>query len=57
MMCSVSELENNLYENDQKSLYISKSIVWQVQRSHGVLYIPFDGKEIPYREYEVLVQC
>ena len=53
MMCSVSEL----YENDQKSLYIPKSIVWQVQRSHGVLYIPFDGKEIPYREYEVLVQC
>ncbi|KYM83378.1 hypothetical protein ALC53_06110 [Atta colombica] len=31
--------------------------VGKVQRSHGVLYIPFDGKEIPYREYEVLVQC
>lgn len=29
----------------------------QIQRSHGVMYIPFDGKEIPYREYEVLVQC
>ncbi|XP_011263785.1 uncharacterized protein LOC105255934 [Camponotus floridanus] len=31
--------------------------VGKVQRSHGVMYIPFDGKEIPCREYEVLVQC
>ncbi|KAF7384490.1 hypothetical protein HZH68_014102 [Vespula germanica] len=27
-----------------------------VQRSHGVLYIPYDGQEIPFRQYEVLVQ-
>lgn len=33
------------------------SSVWQIQRSHGVMYIPFDGKEIPCRDYEVLVQC
>ncbi|KAM0736495.1 hypothetical protein ACS0PU_006144 [Formica fusca] len=31
--------------------------VGKIQRSHGVMYIPFDGKEIPYKEYEVLVQC
>ncbi|KAH0956632.1 hypothetical protein HN011_005842 [Eciton burchellii] len=30
--------------------------VGKVHRSHGCLYIPFDGKEISYREYEVLVQ-
>ncbi|KAL2738914.1 natterin-3-like [Vespula squamosa] len=30
--------------------------VGKVQRSHGVLYIPYDGQEIPFRQYEVLVQ-
>ncbi|XP_031840300.1 natterin-3-like isoform X2 [Nomia melanderi] len=30
--------------------------VGKVHRSHGVLYVPFDGKEISFREYEVLVQ-
>ncbi|XP_032669896.1 natterin-3-like isoform X2 [Odontomachus brunneus] len=30
--------------------------VGKVHRSHGCLYIPYDGKEISYRDYEVLVQ-
>ncbi|CAL7941812.1 unnamed protein product [Xylocopa violacea] len=30
--------------------------VGKVHRSHGVLYIPFEGREIGVREYEVLVQ-
>lgn len=30
--------------------------VGKVHKSHGVLYIPYDGKEIGYKEYEVLVQ-
>ncbi|XP_078049756.1 uncharacterized protein LOC144476545 isoform X1 [Augochlora pura] len=28
----------------------------KIQRSHGVLYIPYEGKEIPCKNYEVLVQ-
>ncbi|CAK9826542.1 hypothetical protein ANTRET_LOCUS4373 [Anthophora retusa] len=44
-------------------LYVGRSFqnnipcVGKVHRSHGVLYVPFDGREIPFREYEVLVQC
>lgn len=27
----------------------------KVHPSHGCLYIPYNGKEVPYKEYEVLV--
>ncbi|XP_069675581.1 natterin-3-like [Periplaneta americana] len=27
----------------------------KVQPSHGVCYIPYDGMEIPYKQYEVLI--
>ncbi|XP_043284383.1 natterin-3-like [Venturia canescens] len=30
--------------------------VGKIQPSHGCLYIPYNGEEISYREYEVLVQ-
>ncbi|XP_020289100.1 uncharacterized protein LOC109857327 [Pseudomyrmex gracilis] len=45
-----------------ETLYVGRTFhngapcVGKIQRSHGVLYVPFDGKEIPHREYEVLVQ-
>ncbi|XP_054010791.1 natterin-4-like [Hylaeus anthracinus] len=28
----------------------------KIHRSHGVLYVPYEGREISYRDYEVLVQ-
>lgn len=28
---------------------------FQVHRTHGVLYVPYEGREIPFRDYEVLV--
>nr|BAN20465.1 conserved hypothetical protein [Riptortus pedestris] len=31
--------------------------VGKVHPSHGVLYIPFGGREISYRKYEILVLC
>ncbi|XP_012288072.1 natterin-4 isoform X2 [Orussus abietinus] len=31
-------------------------VAGKIHRSHGVLYIPYGGEEISYREYEVLVQ-
>ncbi|XP_014480079.1 PREDICTED: natterin-3-like isoform X2 [Dinoponera quadriceps] len=31
--------------------------VGKVHRSHGCLYIPYDGREISKRDYEVLVQA
>ncbi|XP_044578754.1 natterin-3-like [Cotesia glomerata] len=30
--------------------------VGKIHPSHGSLYIPYNGEEIPYKEYEVLVQ-
>lgn len=27
----------------------------QVQASHGCLYIPYDGEELSFKDYEVLV--
>ncbi|XP_033316655.1 uncharacterized protein LOC117242713 [Bombus vosnesenskii] len=29
--------------------------VGKVHRTHGVLYVPYEGREIPFRDYEVLV--
>ncbi|XP_043800816.1 uncharacterized protein LOC122719230 [Apis laboriosa] len=29
--------------------------VGKIHRSHGVIYVPYEGREIPLRDYEVLV--
>ncbi|XP_063980313.1 natterin-3-like isoform X2 [Diachasmimorpha longicaudata] len=45
-----------------ETLYVGRTIhngvpcVGKVHPSHGSLYIPYSGREIPFREYEVLVQ-
>lgn len=45
-----------------ETLYIGRTqhecslTIGKVHPSHGVLYIPFGGKEIAYREYEILVE-
>ncbi|XP_043267817.1 uncharacterized protein [Venturia canescens] len=36
-------------------LHNGAQTVGKVQPSHGCLYIPFDGEELSFREYEVLV--
>ncbi|XP_064487647.1 uncharacterized protein LOC135399836 [Ornithodoros turicata] len=46
---------------DGEPLYIGRTehnetlTIGKVQCSHGVLYIPYGGAEIPFSEYEVLV--
>ncbi|XP_026666845.1 uncharacterized protein LOC108633130 [Ceratina calcarata] len=47
--------------SDGERLYIGRVLhngaqtVGKVQPSHGCLYIPFDGQELSFRDYEVLV--
>ncbi|XP_043265722.1 uncharacterized protein LOC122405220 [Colletes gigas] len=47
--------------SDGESLYIGRVLhngsqtVGKVQPSHGCLYIPFDGEELSFKDYEVLV--
>lgn len=36
--------------------YQGSVTIGKVQASHGTLYIPFDGSEVPIKEYEVLVE-
>ncbi|KAK9295884.1 hypothetical protein QLX08_009942 [Tetragonisca angustula] len=46
---------------DGEMLYIGRAYqngvpcVGKIHRTHGVLYVPYEGREIPFREYEVLV--
>nr|XP_012222333.1 PREDICTED: uncharacterized protein LOC105672167 [Linepithema humile] len=46
---------------DGEPLYVGRVLhsgaqtVGKVQRSHGCLYIPFDGEELSFKDYEVLV--
>ncbi|XP_076174172.1 natterin-3 [Ptiloglossa arizonensis] len=47
--------------SDGEPLYIGRVLhngsqtVGKVQPSHGCLYIPFDGEELSFKDYEVLV--
>ncbi|XP_043478942.1 natterin-3-like [Leptopilina heterotoma] len=47
--------------SEGEPLYIGRVIhkgsqtIGKVQGSHGVLYIPFDGEELSFNDYEVLV--
>ncbi|XP_014475327.1 PREDICTED: natterin-3-like [Dinoponera quadriceps] len=47
--------------SDGESLYIGRvfhngsQTVGKVQPSHGCLYIPYDGEELSFKDYEVLV--
>ena len=47
---------------DGEMLYVGRAYrngipcMGKIQRSHGVLYVPFDGREVPFKDYEVLVQ-
>ncbi|XP_024943927.1 uncharacterized protein LOC107270855 [Cephus cinctus] len=49
------------YTPDGEPLYVGRTFhegsltVGKVQSSHSCLYIPFDGKEVSYNEYEVLI--
>ncbi|XP_063903666.1 natterin-3-like [Zophobas morio] len=44
-----------------ETLYIGRTslrnvtVVGKVHPSHGCLYVPYDGKEVAYKQYEVLV--
>ncbi|XP_031845112.1 natterin-4 [Nomia melanderi] len=46
---------------DGEPLYVGRVLhngsqtVGKVQQSHGCLYIPFDGEELSFKDYEVLV--
>ena len=49
---------------DGEPLYIGRHehqgswVVGKVQPSHGVLYIPFGGEEVPFASYEILcIKC
>ncbi|XP_076172577.1 uncharacterized protein LOC143149258 [Ptiloglossa arizonensis] len=47
---------------DGEMLYIGRAYqdgipcVGKVHRSHGVLYVPYEGREVAFRDYEILVQ-
>ncbi|XP_076628608.1 natterin-4 [Colletes latitarsis] len=47
--------------SDGESLYVGRVLhngsqtIGKVQPSHGCLYIPFDGEELSFKDYEVLV--
>ncbi|XP_015438003.1 PREDICTED: uncharacterized protein LOC107193118 isoform X2 [Dufourea novaeangliae] len=57
----IEAVEAGMTQNGEM-LYIGRTYhngapcIGKVHRSHGVLYVPFDGKEVPFREYEVLTQ-
>ncbi|XP_020292377.1 natterin-3-like [Pseudomyrmex gracilis] len=46
---------------DGEPLYVGRVLhsgaqtIGKVQQSHGCLYIPFDGEELSFKDYEVLV--
>ncbi|XP_070150138.1 natterin-3 [Polyergus mexicanus] len=46
---------------DGEPLYVGRVLhngsqtVGKIQQSHGCLYIPFDGEELSFKDYEVLV--
>lgn len=49
---------------DGEPLYIGRHehqgswVVGKVQPSHGVLYVPFGGEEVPFASYEILcIKC
>lgn len=54
-------LESGFSEVYREPLYIGRAehnghlILGKVQSSHNVCYIPFDGKEIAKKNYEVLI--
>ncbi|KZC08966.1 hypothetical protein WN55_11429 [Dufourea novaeangliae] len=47
--------------SDGEPLYVGRVLhngsqtVGKIQPSHGCLYIPFDGEELSFKDYEVLV--
>ncbi|XP_076756579.1 uncharacterized protein LOC143426809 [Xylocopa sonorina] len=47
---------------DGEMLYVGRAYhhgapcVGKIHRSHGVLYVPYDGREVAIRDYEVLIQ-
>ncbi|XP_011502119.1 PREDICTED: natterin-3-like isoform X2 [Ceratosolen solmsi marchali] len=49
------------HTSDGEPLYVGRVLhngsqtVGKVQQSHGCLYIPFDGEELSFKDYEVLV--
>lgn len=49
------------YTRTRETLYVGRAnhagtlTVGKVHPSHGVVYIPFGGKEHGYRDYEILV--
>nr|XP_043067382.1 uncharacterized protein LOC108123965 [Drosophila bipectinata] len=39
-----------------RAMYKNSLVIGKIDQSHGCLYIPFGGKEVAIRQYEVLVR-
>ncbi|GJQ79411.1 hypothetical protein Trydic_g16270 [Trypoxylus dichotomus] len=65
--CSGADVPSNALPagetEDGEPLYVGRVFhdgtltVGKVQQSHGVCYVPYGGEELPYQDYQILVEC